>query len=192
MPIMIAGLLLFVGMHSIRLVAPAWRQAQIDRLGMMPWRGIFSLLSLVALGLIIWGFGQARTAPQWIWYPPHSLRHVTMLLMLVSFVLLVAAYVPGNRIKAAVGHPMLAGVKTWAFAHLLVNGALADMILFGSFLAWAIAGFVILRRRDRANGVTWPAKGIGADVAVLTLGIVLFVGFAHWGHVWLIGVNPFQ
>ena len=111
--------------------------------------------------------------------------------MLPSFVLLVAAYVPRNHIKAAVGHPMYAGVKLWAFAHLLSNGRLADVILFGSFLVWAIAGFVAARRRDRRAGTVYPSGTVMYSALTMIAGFVLWAVFAFWAHRWLIGVGPF-
>jgi uncharacterized membrane protein len=110
--------------------------------------------------------------------------------MLFAFLFLVAAYVPGNRIKATVGHPMVLAVKTWALAHLLANGRLADMILFGAFLVWAIVDFAVSRRRDRLANVTYPVLGIQRDLIVVVFGLVTFALFAHYGHQWLFGVNP--
>jgi len=104
--------------------------------------------------------------------------------------LLAAAYIPGNRIKARLGHPMLLATKVWALAHLIANGTLADLLLFGGFLVWAIADFAVSRRRDRAEGVTYPALGIGRDMAVLVAGLVGYVVFAFWLHGLLIGVRP--
>jgi len=190
MLILIAGLLLFLGTHSIGLFAADWRTRQIARLGAGPWKGLYALVSLLGFGLIVWGFGIARTSPEVLWVPPHWTRHLTMTLMLLSFILLVAAYIPGNWIKAKVGHPMLAAVKVWALAHLLVNGTLVDVILFGSFLIWAIVGFAINRRRDRASGVTYPNAGVARTVITVIVAVVAFVLFAHVGHMWLIGVNP--
>ena len=136
---LIAGLVIFLGMHFIHILAPSWRAAQVTRLGEKKWKGIFSLASLIGFGLLVWGYSQARLDPIMLWLPPSGLRYLSALLMLPAFILLVAAYVPGNRIKAMIGHPMTASVKLWAFAHLIVNGNLADVLLFGTFLVWAIA-----------------------------------------------------
>lgn len=111
--------------------------------------------------------------------------------MLLAFLFLVAAYVPGNRLKAMVGHPMLVATKTWAVAHLLANGTFADAVLFGSFLIWAIADFAVSRRRDRAAGVSYPAIGIGRDGLAIGIALVAFILFARYGNKWLIGVRPF-
>jgi len=191
MIVLIAGLLLFLGTHSIRLFAESWRNTQRARLGEMRWKGLYSLLSLVGFALIVWGFGLTRSAPLILWIAPHWTRHLAAALMLPAFILLVAAYVPGNRIKAKIGHPMLAAVKTWALVHLIANGTLADTLLFGSFLVWAVAAFIVSRRRDRAAGTVYPALGIGRDLLTLIIGTIAWILFARFGHQWLIGVNPF-
>ncbi len=191
MTILILGLLLFLGAHSIRIFADPWRAAQIARIGEMRWKGVYSLLSAVGLGLITWGYGVARTGDMVLWVPPLPMRHVAAGLTLPAFILLVAAYLPGSHIKARVGHPMVAGVKLWALAHLLANGSLADLLLFGGFLAWAVASFAAARRRDRAAGRTYAVLGWPRDAAVAAIGIAAWVGFAFWGHAALIGVGPF-
>jgi uncharacterized membrane protein len=178
MIILIAGLILFLGLHSIRIFADDWRSTQIQRMGAMPWKGLYASLSATGFPLILW------TPPSWG-------RHLAAALMLLAFLFLVAAYVPGNRLKTIVGHPMLVATKTWAFAHLLTNGTLADLVLFGSFLIWAIADFAVSRRRDRAAGVSYPALGIGRDVLVIVIALAAFIWFAFYGHAWLIGVRPF-
>lgn len=191
MAALILGLVLFLGVHSLRMFAPAWRQKLIDQWGELPWKGLYSLAALLGLGLIIWGYAQARLMPVWLWVSPSWLYHLSALLMLVAFILLAAAYVPGNRIKAKLSHPMVLATKVWALAHLLVNGTLADLLLFGGFLVWAIANFAISRRRDRAAGVTYPAQGISRDSAVIVLALVGYGVFAFWLHGLLIGVHPF-
>ena len=147
MTLLILGLILFLGMHSVRVFADDWRSAQIRRVGPQAWKGIYSVLSVAGFVLLVWGYGEARSAPVVLWTPPTGLRHLAALLTLVTFVLLAAAYVPGTRIKRAVGHPMVAGTKAWALAHLLSNGTLADVLLFGGFLAWAVLLFIASRRR---------------------------------------------
>ncbi|MCF8150728.1 MAG: NnrU family protein [Burkholderiaceae bacterium] len=191
MSFLILGLAIFLGVHSLRLFAADWRDAQCARLGEARWKGVYSLISLVGLGLIIWGYGMARVDAPVLWPSPSWTRHLAALLTLPAFILIVAAYVPGNRIKAALGHPMVAGVKLWALAHLLANGNLADALLFGSFLAWAVASFAISRRRDRLAGKTYAALGWPRDVAVAAIGISSWAAFAMLGHTWLIGVRPF-
>lgn len=191
MLVLILGLLLFLGIHSIRLFAADWRATQIDRRGLLAWKGIFSIIAVLGLVLIIWGYGQARLTPTWLWVSPMWTRHLAALLTIPAFVLLAATYVPGTRIKARVGHPMLLGVKFWAIAHLIANGTLADLLLFGSFLAWAVALYVVSRRRDRLAGVRYPASGLSRDLIAIVVGLVGWVIFALWLHGPLIGVRPF-
>ena len=188
--LLVAGLLIFLGVHSLRLFAPAWRERTLARLGEPAYKGLYSLISLAGFALIVWGYGQTRYAPLVLWTPPTGLRHLAALLTLGAFVLFAAAYVPRNRLKARWGHPMLLGTKLWAVAHLLSNGNLADVLLFGSFLAWATANFVASRRRDRAAGTRQPlSTRTGTTVAVL-VGAAFWVLFAFWLHALLIGVAP--
>ena len=191
MLVLIAGLILFLGLHSLRIFAYNWRAAQIARMGNLTWRGLYSVVSLVGLALIVWGFSMARQSPDVIWSPPLWTRHLAALLVLVSFILITAAYVPGNRFKAKIGHPMVAGVKIWALAHLLANGTLNDIVLFGAFLIWSIVLFAVSRRRDRAAGVTYPVLGVGRTVITVIIGALAWAFFVHFGHRWLIGVSPF-
>lgn len=190
MALLILGLLLFLGVHSVRIVADDWRGTRVARMGLKPWKGAVTIISLIGLALIVWGYGVARQAPVTVYSPPLWTRHLAALLMVPSFILITAAYVPGTRIKRAVGHPMVAGVKTWAFAHLLANGLLADVVLFGSFLAWSIADYVSARRRDRAAGVVYVAGPVLADVKAVVIGVIAWIGFAFWLHGWLFGVRP--
>lgn len=190
MTLLLIGLIVFLGAHSTRIFAEGWRGSMVAKLGANGWKGLYSLVSIAGLALIVIGYGAARADPVWLWSPPVWTRHAASLLTLGAFILLVAAYVPSNRIKAAVGHPMVAGVKLWAFAHLLSNGTLADVLLFGSFLAWAIADFIAARRRDRLAGATYSGGTIPTVVTVL-LGVVLWAAFAFWLHRLLIGVAPF-
>lgn len=190
MAALVLGLVLFLGAHSVRIVAPQWRLKTIEKLGEKGWKGLYTLVSLAGFALIVWGYSLARLAPVWLWFSPAWTYHLTALLMLVALILMVAAYIPGNRIKAMLGHPLVLATKTWAFAHLLSNGTLADLLLFGGFLVWAIADFAVSRRRDRAEGVTYPALGIGRDIAVIVVGVIAYVVFAFWLHALLIGVRP--
>ena len=190
MTVLILGLLIFLGAHSVRIVADPWRSAQIACMGEKRWKGLVSLVSLAGFALIVWGYGQTRGDAA-LWNPPVWLNHLASLLTVPAFVLLVAAYVPGNRIKTAVGHPMVAAVKLWAFAHLICNSRPGDLLLFGTFLAWAIVDFVSARRRDRAAGTRYPAGPGWHDALVVGIGLVAWVAFAMWGHSWLIGVAPF-
>jgi len=191
MTLLLLGLALFLGVHSTRIVAEGWRTATIARVGEKPWKGIYSLLSIAGFVLLVIGYGAARQSPVVLFAPPMWTRHLAALLTIPAFVLLVAAYVPGNAIKRAIGHPMIAGVKVWALAHLLSNGTLADVLLFGTFLAWAVLGFIAARRRDRAAGTTYPA-GPGSRTAItVVVGLVAWAVFAFALHRPLIGVAPF-
>ncbi|MBY0239100.1 MAG: NnrU family protein [Burkholderiaceae bacterium] len=191
MAILILGLLIFLGVHSVRIVAEPWRTQMRARLGEQQWKGVYSLISLAGFALLIWGYGLARQAPVVLWVPPVGTRHMAALLTLASFVFLAAAKVPNNGIKAKVHHPMLIGVKIWALAHLLANGNLADVVLFGAFLVWAIMDFKAAKQRDRVNGAVYPAgTGKGTAIAVAA-GVVGWAVFAIWLHGVLIGVRPF-
>lgn len=187
------GLLLFLGVHSVRIFADDWRQKRLDTLGEAAWKGTYSLVSIAGFALIVWGYGVARQAPVVLWVPPVGLRHAASLLTLASFVLLAATYVPGNALKAKLKHPMVLGIKLWALAHLLSNGNLADMLLFGSFLVWAILSFRAARLRDAAAVVKAEITHSPASRTIATLvgGVVAWVVFALWAHGPLIGVRPF-
>jgi uncharacterized membrane protein len=160
-------------------------------MGLNAWKGVYSIVSIAGFVLIVWGYGVARGAPVIVYSPPVWTKHLAALLTIPAFILLAAAYVPGTRIKRAVGHPMVAGVKAWAFAHLLANGTLADVVLFGSFLVWAIADYIAARRRDRAAGTVYVVGPITRDVAAVVIGLLAWAAFAFWLHTVLIGVRPF-
>jgi uncharacterized membrane protein len=188
---LIAGLVVFLGIHSTRIFADPWRTRQIERFGVNGWKGIYSLISLAGFVLLVWGYGESRTSPVDLYNPPMWTRHLAALLTLPAFVLVVAAYVPGNHFKARLGHPMYMGVKIWALAHLLSNGRLADVLLFGGFLAWAVMGFVVSRKRDRAASVVYAPGQVLRTVIVVVVGLVAWAVFAMWAHGVLIGVRPF-
>ena len=191
MAALVLGLLLFLGVHSVRIVGEGWRSRQLARLGEGRYKGLYTLLSLVGFALIVWGFGQARQVPVLLWQPPVWTRHLAGLLMLLSLVLLAAAYVPRNGLKARLHHPMVLGVKTWALAHLLANGRLADVLLFGSFLAWAVLDFRAARQRDRANQAVYPAGTLPGTLTALAVGLLAWALLAFWAHGLLFGVRPF-
>ncbi len=191
MSALILGLLMFLGMHSARIMAEGWRTQVIARRGPGAWKGLYTVVSVVGFGLIIWGYGQARLTPVVLWQSPVWTRHLAALLVLVALVLLVAAQVPGNSIKARLHHPMVLSVKLWAVAHLLANNTLADLLLFGSFLVWAVLDFRSSRQRDRAAGTVYPAGTAGRTVLVVVLGVGLWALFAFWLHAVLFGVKPF-
>ncbi len=178
MLILILGLLIFLGAHSLRIFADGWRERQIARLGAKRWKGLFALVSVIGFVLICWGFGLARQQPTLLYVPPLPLRHLNALFTLIAFVLFFAARVPGNHIKAKLGHPQVLAVKVWAFGHLLATGMLHDVVLFGAFLLWAIVLFAVSRRRDRLAGATYPAGTLKGDVMTVLIGVVAWVIFA--------------
>lgn len=190
MTYLVLGLLIFLGSHSLRTVAGDWRERQLVRMGEKRWKGLFSLVALAGFALIIIGYGQARAASVDLWTPPGWAQCLAALLTLPAFVLISAAYVPGNHIKAALGHPMLAGTKLWAFAHLIANGRLVDLLLFGGFLVWSVAAFIAARRRDRLAGTRYPATDWSRDLLAFGIGLLAWAGFVKFAHQWLIGVAP--
>ena len=182
------GLVGFLAVHSIRIVAPRWREARIAAIGEGAWKGIYSLVSIGLFVLLVWGYGQARLHPELLWLPPVAMRHIGALLVLVAFILVVAAFVPGNAIRARLGHPMMLGIKVWALAHLLMVGWLHAAILFAAFLVWAILGFRSARRRPSVSA--GPTRLV-PTLMTLVLGAAAWAGFAFWAHVRWIGVAPF-
>jgi uncharacterized membrane protein len=190
MTYLVAGIALFVGAHSTRLIAPAWRASYIARRGERSWKAIYSVMSIAGLFLMAYGFGLSRADPVFLWNPPLWTRHVALPLTLIAFILFAASNGPPNRIKQTIGHPMYAGVKVWALAHLLANGRLGDVLLFGTLLAWAIAGFAISRRSDRRAGISYPAGTPRNTVVTVILGSAVWAIFAFWLHRLLIGVPP--
>jgi uncharacterized membrane protein len=189
---LILGLAGFLGLHLLRVLAPSWRQAQIARLGEKGWKGLYSLASIACFLLLLWGYAQARQGAAPLFLLPdglaRGLRHAVALLVLIGFWLLAAAYVPRNHLKAALKHPMTLSVKVWAFAHLLVNHTLPDLLLFGGFLLWAVLLFRSARRRPG----TVPAGTVAGTAASLVLGTAAFAGFAFWLHLAWIGVHPLR
>ncbi len=186
MLILVTGLVIFLGVHSISIVAPAWRDAMAGRLGLAAWKGLYALASIAGFALLVWGYGLARQDPVVLYQPPTWARHAVALLMLPVFPLLLAAYFPG-RIRAAVKHPMLAATQAWAVAHLLANGMLADVLLFGGFLTWAVLDRISVGKR--------PARALaGASPRPLNDWIAVVGGLAIYGlfvsvlHVRLAGV----
>jgi len=187
---LIIGLLIFLGIHSVRIFADEWRTQQVTKRGEAAWMGMYSIIAVAGFVLIVWGFGQARLDSVIVWQPPHWTRYLTAILTLPAFILLVAAYVPGTKIKSRLGHPMVLGVKLWAFAHLLANGKLVDIVLFGGFLLWAIVLYRASRQRDRAAGTVYPSAGFSRDMIAIVGGVIAWGLFAAVLHNWLIGVKP--
>ena len=191
MALLILGLVLFLGVHSVRVFAEGTRTRFIAQRGENAWKGLYSVLSIFGFVLLIWGYGLARQAPVVLWTPPSWARHLAALLTLPAFVLLVASYVPANRIKARLHHPMVLGIKVWAFAHLWVGRTLAAEIVFAAFVVWAALSFRAARSRDRAVGRVYPPGRLVPTVVTLAAGVAAWAGFVMWGHAALIGVRPF-
>ncbi len=190
---LVLGLVLFLGVHSVAIVAPGLRERFVAQRGELLWKGVYSVVSVLGFVLMGVGYAAAREHPVWLYQPPMGLRHATALLMLPVFVLLLAAYLPG-RIQRATKHPMLVATKLWALSHLLANGTLADVLLFGGFLAWAVVDRISVKRRSAAGPLrpvpALPASGWNDAIAVVG-GLALYVGFTLWAHAAWIGVRPF-
>jgi uncharacterized membrane protein len=187
MTVLVLGLVIFLGVHCVSIVAPRWRDRSAARLGDGPWRGGYSLVAAVGLVLIVVGYGTAREAPVVLYTPPPWTRQLALALMSLVFPLLLAAYFPG-WIKSVTKHPMLVAVKLWAVLHLITNGTLADAVLFGSLLIWAVADRISLKRR-----VPRPVPSVGPpskrnDAIAIVAGLAIYAAFVLGGHRWLIGV----
>jgi len=195
---LLLGLVLFLGVHSLRVFAPEWRARMLSHLGEKKFKGLVSIASLVGFVLIIHGYGLARLTPQVLWIPPVATRHIAVLLMLFAMIFLVATYVPGNLIKARLHHPMVVSVKVWSIAHLIANGMAADVLLFGSFLGWAVLDFRAARQRDRiaasppieTKGVEKKPATLLATIMTIVIGTGLWFGFVTYLHLKLFGVSP--
>jgi uncharacterized membrane protein len=185
--VMVLGLALFLGIHTV----PAQRELRarlIAALGEGGYKAGYALVSLLGIALIAWGFAHYR-ATGWVdvWDPPKAFKHITIALMLPAVILVVAAFMRGH-IYTALKHPMLAGVKLWAAAHLLANGDLGSIILFGSFLGWAVFDRISLKRRADAGGPPIPVGGWGNDAIAVAVGIVVYLALAFAFHPVVIGV----
>lgn len=191
MTYLILGLCVFLGVHSVRIVADGWRRRMRALVGESVWRAGFGGLSVLGFLLMVWGYSLARQTPIQIWSVPMAMRHLSALLTLLAFVLLAASYVPANHIKARLRHPMVAAVTLWALAHLLANGNDYQIVLFGSFLVWSIFNFRAARQRDRLEKSPPLSSKRGATVITVALGVTLWLTFTLWLHGLLIGVRPF-
>ena len=189
---LIVGLVLFLGIHSVRIVADGWRTRFVAGRGPLAWKGLYSVIAIAGFVLICVGFGQARQQPVLLWSPPRWTHDLAALLTLVAFILVTAAYVPANGIKERAKDPMVLGVKCWAAAHLMANGTLADVVLFGSFLAWAVLDFRAVRQRRRAGQEpAIPPARRGRTAITVVVGVLAWMLFAFHLHQPLIGVAPF-
>lgn len=190
MTVLIAGLILFIGMHSIRIVAEGGRTALLARLGEAKYKIAYGVLSLLGLILIGNGYERAYGEAGTLWTPPAATRHLALLLVPAAFVLVVASYAPTGRIKAFVGHPMVLGIALWAFAHLIANGATASVVLFGAFFLWAVLDYGASVARDRRNGTVLRAVGLRGDGIAIVIGLGGALAFIFWLHLRLVGVSP--
>ena len=204
---LIWGLILFLGAHSVRIWADGWRNQTIEAYGEKAFKGVYALVSILGFYLLVVGYGEARLQTVALWNPPIFTKHISMLLMLFSSILLVATYIPRNHFKMRLKHPMVLSVKVWALSHLLANGNLADLVLFGSFLIWAVLNFRSARARDRAlllnlNDAEDPAAEPLTESEstnqpkLLSTIITLVGGMAIWAlitfvlHAKIVGVSP--
>ena len=186
MIVLLAGLVVFLGAHTFTTLRGP-RAALIGRLGEGPYKGLYSLVSAIGLVLIVWGFGRYRSTG-WVqlWSSPVGLHHLALPLMWLAFVALAATYSPLGKIKATLRHPMLVAIKAWALAHLLANGDLGALLLFGAFLAWAVYDRIAVKRRGDM-GASPVAGFTNGDMIAIAIGTVAFVAM-FWVHPWLIGV----
>lgn len=185
---LIAGLIIFLGIHSVRILAPAYRDRMVTGLGDNGWRALYSAISIIGFAVLIWGYGIARAQADIVYVPPSWGRHFAGLLMIFAFIALMAYALPGGRIKALLKHPMLVSIKIWALSHLLANGDAASVVLFGSFLVWAIVDRVSMKRRGAPDPVSGPLRN---DAIAVAVGVGLWALFAFGAHAWLFGVAPF-
>lgn len=186
---LIFGLVIFFAAHTVSIINEPWRNRMVEKLGEGPWKGIYALISLLGFVLLVWGYGLARQNSAVIYFSPGWLRHLVMLLMLPVFPLLLATYCPG-RFKSFVRHPMLLATILWAFAHLLVNGRLADILLFGGFLLWALLELISMNWRSPRPTPEVPMAKFN-DLIALVVGLAFYSLFVVWLHALLIGVAVF-
>jgi uncharacterized membrane protein len=190
MATLVLGLVIFLGLHTIRIVAEPLRAQSIARIGEGPWKGLYSLVSAIGLVLIVWGFARARYDAPLLWTPPDGARHATILLMLISMLLLAGYLFKQSHIAVAVRHPMVWSVVVFGLAHLIANGSAADVVLFGAFFIWALADLISSYARDRQNSVVYPEPNWGATIGAIVVGLVFWAVIAFWLHLWLFGVSP--
>jgi len=194
---LILGLILFLGAHSVRILADGWRDQTIAAYGEKAFKGVYTLVAILGFYLLVVGYGEARLQPLVLWNPPIFTKHISILLMLLSSILLIATYIPRNHFKMRLKHPMVLSVKVWALSHLLANGNLADLVLFGSFLIWAVLNFRSARARDRAQVQNSDAnEEAPLKPNLLATLIALFGGMGLWAvitfvlHAKVVGVAP--
>jgi uncharacterized membrane protein len=188
---LVVCLALFLLTHLLKVFAPQFRARMIAKIGEGPFKGLYSLVSLVTLGLVIYAFGQARQETGMLWYPPVWMSHIAVTLMLPAMICLIASLIPAGHIATKTKHPLILSVKIWALAHLLANGETSSILLFASFLAWGVVMRISLKRRERAGEkVIRPFVSGRYDLVAIVGGIVLWGAFILKLHEWLIGVQP--
>ena len=186
----LVGLVLFIGIHLLRALAPAARQGMIDSMGANAFRGLYSVVTIASFCLLVYGFGEARLDTGILYEPPVFLRHLTLLLMLVAMIVLVAGFLPTGYIALYTKHPQVLSVKIWAFAHLLANGETAQVILFAAFLAWGVVMRISLKRRERSGEITPKVfQSARYDLFAVVGGLLIYGLFVMKLHTWLIGVS---
>lgn len=190
MSALLLGLILFIGTHSVRIVADDWRTRTRQRIGANRYKAIYSVLTTLGFVLLVWGYGQARHDSRLLWVAPAGLYHATAGLMLVAIMMLMGAHFKRSAISVKLRHPMLWSVVVFSAAHLLVNGRVADAVLLGALGAWGLANLISCYLRDVVQGTTYPSPTLKATVLNLIAGAVVYVGFAFWLHEPLIGVRP--
>jgi uncharacterized membrane protein len=186
MAIFVLGLIIFLTIHSISIINHNWRNRIVKTIGIWSWQGIYSLVAIIGFVMMVYGYGLARIHPVVLYTPPNLLHYITVVLMIPVFPMLLATYLPG-RIQTTLKHPMLAAIKLWAFAHLLANGTLADVLLFGAFLIWAVADRISLKHRP-SDTVPVAVRSKLNDTLVIVIGLGLYAAFVLGLHKWLIGV----
>lgn len=187
---LVIGLFLFLGIHSVRIFADPFRTAFVEAQGVGKWKGLYSIISILGFVLIVVGYGQAKVENVVIWTPPLWTWHVTISLTLIAFVFMTSAYVPNNAIKAYLKDPMILGVKTWAFAHLISQGSLAGMLMFGCFLIWAIFDFKSCRARRAGIEAIEQNSSKLMTLMTLLVALALWVIMLFYGHALIIGIHP--
>lgn len=190
METLITGIILFFGTHSVSIFCHSWRQKIVDKLGYKIWQGVYSVVAFAGLVLIVNGYASARLEPVVIYTSPNWLHHISMLFLIPVFPLILATYLPG-KIQSTVKHPMLVATKLWAFTHLLINGSLSDIVLFGSFLAWAVADRISLKYRP-ALAVNMASRNRYNDIIAIVGGLVIYTVIILWAHAWITGVPLFN
>ncbi|NLS04401.1 NnrU family protein [Rhizobium sp. P32RR-XVIII] len=191
MALLIIGIILFLGLHLVRVIAPGFRQSMIASLGENGWRIAYSVVSILSLIVLIYGFGQARQVTGMLYNPPVWMAHIAITLMLIALICLAASLLPAGHIAVRTKHPMVLSVKIWAFAHLLANGETSSVLLFGAFLAWGVILRISLKRRQRAGELKLrPFVSGKFDLYAIVIGAVAWALLIWRVHEWLIGVSP--